>query len=422
MKILFLVIIFLLASIATSAQTVTVSPTDVNAYSQGATTVFLTFSNVVNLRPAESTWCGEIIPAAPAALGFRCDPTTVFGQLPARYDQSRLSGTNGYTDIMSITPAVARKAYLDAVRGSDARFFYVRRFVSTVGGPDEYVPVTIRLSGNGARVPFSLTDVKLQWAGGTKVVPFIKSNEKLPKVTAEIKYTGTGRLKGRWEIVKPGEALPEQKDLLSEASLPIEQRGTQRRYTQLNRFNVYLPPGGKYVLPGPENWRIDKTIEGMYLILLRIEASEDVESQSNTSNGVVSSGAAAGFAMPVLRYYVGGSGNNKTISVVDDATGDNFSTNVFAALTPEDDSIAPDDKPATFGWTAFEKASLYRLEIQNEKGELILSSMLPAEKRIYRAPSWLKDKAKVIRWRVIALKEDGSKLGETKERTLVLKK
>lgn len=421
MKILLTVIILLFASIASSAQNVTVSPADVNAYSQGATTVFLTFGNVVNVRPAESTWCGDIISAAPN-LGFRCDPATVFGQLPARYDQSRLSGTNAYTDIMSITPAVARKAYLDAVSGSDARFFYVRRFVSTVGGFDEYVPVTIRLSGNGARVPFSLTDVKLQWDGGIKVVPFINVNQKLPKITAEIKYTGTGRLKGRWEIVKPGESLPEQKDLLSEASLPIEQRGTQRRYTQLNRFNVYLPPGGRYTLSGPENWRIDKTIEGMYLILLRIEASEDAESQSNTANGVVTSGGAAGFAMPVLRYYVGGSGNNRTISIVDDSTNSNSFVVGFAALTPEDDSIAPDDKPATFGWTAFENAALYRLEIENEKGELILSSVLPAERRIYRAPSWLKEKAKVVRWRVVALKEDGNKLSETKQRTLVLKK
>jgi hypothetical protein len=420
MKHLLKVIIFLFASITTSAQTVTVSPTDVNAYSQGATTAFLTFNNVINLRPAEAVWCGEIISAAPN-LGFKCDPTTIFGQLPARYNQSQLSGINGYTDIMSITPAVARKAYLDAVRGSNAEFYYVKHFVSTNGGLDEYIPVRIRLSGNGARVPFSLTDVKLQWDGGIKVVPFIKTNEKLPKITAEIKYTGTGRLKGRWEIVKPGETLPTQQDLLTEATLPIEDRGTQRRYTQLSRFNVYLPPGGKYTLPGPENWRIDKTIEGMYLILLRIEASEDAESQSNTSSGVVTSGGAAGFAMPVLRYYVGGTGNNKTISLVDDATEAN-PTAGFSALMPDDESIASDDKQITFGWTAFENATLYRLEIQNEKGELVLSSILPSTRRIYRAPSWLKEKANTIRWHIVALKEDGSKLGETKERTLVLKK
>ena len=423
MKRILLVIIFIVfLSLPALAQNVTVSPSDVNAYSQGATTVFLTFGNVVNVRPAESTWCGDVVPAAPD-LGFKCDPATIFGQLPARYDQSRLSGTNGYTDIMSVTPSVARRAYLDAVRGNDARFFYVRRFASIVGGPDEYVPITIRLSGNGARVPFSLTDVKLLWDGGKKVIPFIKTDEKLPRISAEIKYTGTGRLKGRWEIVKPGESLPEQRDLLTEATLPIEERGTQRRYTLLSRFNVFLPPGGKYVLPGPENWRVEKHIEGMYLILLRIEASDDGENQSDLASigvggGTVTSGGVAGFTMPVLRYYVG-TGTSQNISA--NSTTNNsrdLSLTGFIALTPEDGALIDKDKIAIFGWTKFEQAVLYRLEIENEKGELVLSALLPSEKRIYCAPSWLKDKAKVIRWHVIALKEDGGKLGETQRRTL----
>ena len=74
--------------------------------------------------------------------------------------------------------------------------------------------------------------------------------------------------------VRPGEELPSERDLLSEAALPVEERGLQRRFTFLSRFNVDLPPGGKYVLPGPENWRIDKSVEGMYLLLFRVEASD----------------------------------------------------------------------------------------------------------------------------------------------------
>src|SRR5690349_4686803 len=65
------------------AQTVTVSPSDVNAYSQGATSVLLTFGGLINKRVAEATWCGALIPAAPD-LGFKCDPATLFGRLPAR--------------------------------------------------------------------------------------------------------------------------------------------------------------------------------------------------------------------------------------------------------------------------------------------------------------------------------------------------
>src|SRR5262249_31197547 len=81
------------------AQTISVSPSDVNAYSQGATSVLLTFGGLVNKRVAEATWCGSLLPATPD-LGFKCDPATVFGRLPARYDQSTRSGTNGFTDIM----------------------------------------------------------------------------------------------------------------------------------------------------------------------------------------------------------------------------------------------------------------------------------------------------------------------------------
>src|SRR5947207_13149046 len=94
----------LLASFGATAtgQTISVSPNNVNAYSQGATSVLLTFGGLIKKRPAESIWCGALIPAVPD-LGTKCDPATIFGRLPARYNQSTLSGTNAYTDIMPIT-------------------------------------------------------------------------------------------------------------------------------------------------------------------------------------------------------------------------------------------------------------------------------------------------------------------------------
>src|SRR5437762_989781 len=235
---------------------------------------------------ASACLCGKL-----RDLRFKCDPTTIFGRLPLRYDQSKLSGTHAFTDVMSITPQVARRAYLDAVKGNTSTFFYVRRFVSTVAGPDEYVPVTIRLSGNGARVPLSLTEVKLTWGVG-KPVLFVKSGEKLPRFQAEITYTGTGRLKGRWELVKPGETPPEPRDLLTEATLPIEERGTQKKYTQLSRFNIYLPPTGHIILPGPDPARVDVKLIGLYEVLLRIEASDD--RSGNTDLAAI--GAGGGIA------------------------------------------------------------------------------------------------------------------------------
>ena len=85
------------------------------------------------------------------------------GALPSRFDISRRSGINGYTDIVSVPASVARRAYQAAARGEDSRFFYVRRFISESGAPDQFVVVTMRLSGNGAGVPFSLTDVQLDF-------------------------------------------------------------------------------------------------------------------------------------------------------------------------------------------------------------------------------------------------------------------
>jgi hypothetical protein len=397
-KLILTAIFNLLISIPGFAQ-VTVSPDNITAYSQGSTSAYLTFSNVVDLQPAEATWCGELISAAPD-IGFKCDPATVFGVLPARYDQSRLVGSR-YTDIMSITPTVARRAYTDAVQGNDSRFFYVKHFVSTNGGQSQFIPVTIRLSGNGAGVPFSLTAVKLQWQDGEKLVPFIKTDEKLPKITAEIRYTGTGRLKGRWEIVKPGEELPDRRDLLSEAALPIEERGTQRRYTLLSRFNVNLPPGGRYVLPGPENWRIDKSIEGMYLLLFRVEASDAPNSASNIGGDTIATGGVAGFPMPTLRYYVGNSSSTGIQQIT--------------KTTLTDDEFVNQQLPIVLRWKVVADAKLYRLEIEDEENKKVFSAVLLPTKREYQLPSFVRRlvAAKQLRWRVVAIDNAGATLEES---------
>ena len=389
-------IVFILSLSLFAASQVTVSPDNLTAYSQGATSSYLTFSNVVDLRPAEATWCGDLIPAAPD-IGSRCDPTTIFGVLPARYYQSSLNGPR-YTDIMSITPTVARRAYTDAVQGNDSRFFYVKHFTSTNGGPDQFVPVTIRLSGNGAGVPFSLTGVKLQWQQGEKVVPFIRPDEKLPRITAEIRYTGTGRLKGRWELVRPGDELPDSRDLLSEAALPVEERGRQRRYALLNRFDVNLPPGGSYVLPGPENWRIDKSIEGLYLLLFRVEASDAPNSNSGIGTRSIPTGGVAGFSMPTLRYYVGNSSNTGIQQIA--GTGDELISQVL---------------PIVLRWPAVADAKLYRVEIEDPEKNVFTAIVLPPDTR-YQIPSFIRDlaSARSLKWKVTAVGDAGKVIETSK--------
>jgi hypothetical protein len=429
-------IFLLLCASGAIAQTIKVNPTGVNVNTSGATTAFLTFGPIRNFRPAEGTWCGELIPATPDN-GFKCDPTTIFGSLPARFDRSRTSGNLSFTDIMSIPPSVVRRAYQAAQNGSPSSFFYVRHFINLGGGgpiqpppgpdqppggpvqpsigPDEYVPVTCRLSGGGARTPFALTEVRVSFDTGAaeNAIVFVAPGQKPPAISARITYNGTGRLRGRWEVALPGEQPPEDFDLLTEATLPVEQRAQQRRYTQISRFNLFLPPTGKYTLAGPDAARLPVTLEGPYLVLLRIEATDDKEADSDLSAigvgaGVVHNGAVAGFPLPVLRYFVG--------------SGQPNGAGALRLGAPAENAAIAAGQPIDFNWTQAPDAAIYQLEIVDQSGNAVLSALLQSLTLNYRAPSWLRESApgEDFQWRVSAIDQNGAKTAETPWRRLQL--
>src|SRR4029079_8537885 len=122
-----------------SAQ-IKVNPTGVNVNTNGATTAFITFGGLGAFRPIEAGWWGELISASPD-IGLKCNPQTIFGRLPLRLDQSRLSGGGGVTYILSIPTCVARRAYQAAEDGQKSSFLYVRRFRNAATGQEQYVAV-----------------------------------------------------------------------------------------------------------------------------------------------------------------------------------------------------------------------------------------------------------------------------------------
>jgi len=255
----------------------------------------------------------------------------------------------------------------------------------------------------------------------------VKTGEKLPRFQAEITYTGTGRLKGRWELVKPGETPPEPRDLLTEATLPIEERGTQKQYTQISRFNIYLPPTGKLIVPGPEVWRVDESLNGLYLVLLRIEASDDKEGDTDLAavgagGGTVHGGAVAGFSLPVLKYYVGN--GDYPLAAKDSASPAPLTG--LLQLLPDDQVLLAPEQPVDFQWFPIPQAVTYRLEVVDLQGNPIISAILPGNSTKpgntlnYRAPSWLKDRVRdtIARWRVLAFDELGKQIDQTDWRSL----
>jgi hypothetical protein len=303
---------------------------------------------------------------------------------------------------MTIPASVSRRAYQDATRGNDPTFFYVRRFASTTGGPDEYVAVTCRLA-SGARVPLSLTNVRLTFKNEDPFIADVTQGQTPPPFNAEITYNGSGRLRGRWEVVLPGDALPTTRDLVPEASLPIDQRALQRRYTEIQPFDIYLPPTGRVVLPGPDPARLPKASGGLHLVLLRVEATNDEDAgNSQTGRGTVFTGGVAGFPLPVLRYYVS-SGNSPLLRA----------TTSIQLLLPNQGALLATSQPISFKWQESQGASAYKLEVESNKTP-ILRAVLDAKTTSYTAPPWLQEKTgQTLRWRVQAIAPGGQTVAES---------
>jgi hypothetical protein len=269
------------------------------------------------------------------------------------------------------------------------------------------------MTGGGARVPFALTNVELKTPNGEPVL-FLKSGESLPEVVAEIQFNGTGRLKGRWEIVQPGEESPSDEDLLTEASLPIEKRGNQRRFTQIARFNDFLLPVGNHKLSLKLTDRMPNIAAGQYLLLLRIEASDDKESDSNlqvlgVGDGVVHSGAVASFPMPTLKIFIVGEGEKAKWK----ETG---------LVFPQKDKEISTNQTPVFTWKELAETTAYRLEILDENGKILLSAIRLSNTTSYRAPSWFWQRfgGKKMAWRIVALDENGRTIDQTKPQMILV--
>ncbi len=157
--------------------------------------------------------------------------------------------------------------------------------------------------------------------------------------------------------------------------------------------------------------------EGQYILLLRIEATDDKESDSDLAvlsvgNGIVHSGAVAGFPIPTLKFFVTGK-NEKIV----------WEENALVRLS-ESLSVKP-NAPLIFNWKKLSGAAVYRLEILDEQSKAVLSAVLLSPVTSYRAPSWFwtrfRDR-KNLAWRVAAINESGNIISQSKSQRLVIEK
>lgn len=405
---------------APAAAQIRVHPDGVNVNSVAETVVFLTYGGVAGYEPIEAVWCREIEDAFPHE-GLRCVPGTILGSLPGGFDLSGASGANGLTDIMTIPRSVARRAYEAAAAGGNSEFFYVRRFRSLAGGPDVFVPVTCRMAGGGARVPFALVDVVTAFQVDVPVLA-VRTGEEPPPLHAEIRYNGTGLLRGRWEVVLPGDEPPELADLLTEGTLPAEQRPRQRIYQEVGRFAVFLPPSTQpFRLEGPDPARLPTDVDGPYQVLLRVEATADKEGDSNlgaagAGEGIVHSGGVAPFPIPPLRYWVGNARTPPEDPLPGRLTGSRGAgSGEFRQRFPEAAVTIPSEGGIALGWTLAPGAAAYRVEVFDLEDRHVLDALVGEVTDDYRLPPWVvQEHGKAgLRWRIHALDAAGGTLQRT---------
>jgi len=412
--------VFLLAALLSAAfgsrafAAVSVSPAVVNIATFGPSTVFLSYRNLSIFAPADAAWCSEIEDPGDNC----CSPGSVLARVPTTNQFTTLSGVDGFTDIVTVPSSVVQRAYQSAHRGGPSSFFYVRRFDDTTGSGFECTAALFRLGGRGAGVPFALTDVRVRWKKDMPIMN-VRRGDPPPPFNAEIHYNGTARLRGRWEIVLPGDPQPTLLDLLPQADLPIDQRGMQRRYTLIGRFDVVLPPTGHFVLEGPDLSQIPHALDGLHLILMRVEASNDQLGSQNTQPIedellALETGGTAGFPMPVLRFYVGSGADVDEIA--------ELSAKDLVLVEPRDHSSIRKNEAMTFSWVASKGALLYRFEVDSDSGS-VMSALVGPGLQNYSAPPWLRDRSgETLRWRVVALGKEGIPIAMSDWRDFSVKK
>jgi hypothetical protein len=152
------------------------------------------------------------------------------------------------------------------------------------------------------------------------------------------------------------------------------------------------------------------------MVLLRVEATDDREGDSDlgaagAGTGILHSGAVAGFPMPVLRYVVGaGESGLETVS----------SPRTLRLVLPRADAQVSRDSTFEVSWIEEWHAGWYQVEFETQTGAPLLDAIVRPGVGVYRAPSFLGERAsgQPIRWRVRALDPLGTEMKRSNWRKL----
>ena len=228
-----------------------------------------------------------------------CNAGTVLGTEIASKSTVPNGFVNGFDAVVTI-PEVVLNRVQQRVRTNptNALFFVVFQLIPAAG---------VNL-GNGANVPF-FVQINFRFLGGSSgakaltitKIKLIATEPGYPEVRntiidehnrdsgefcLEIWYTGSGQVQGWWQLWTNSHPPLTDIDLMTEASLPENQRRLQRRFFQLKRIREYFGPSGyiKLTLPYSE---IPEDLKGQMLLFPRFLATWSRRSQLLDTNALV---------------------------------------------------------------------------------------------------------------------------------------
>ena len=383
---------------STTSALSSVTPRQVALTSGGRTSRQLTYNfNGSSSTPVGSFVCSQLIanPPSGATTTNPCAPGAQSVALAIEASgfsaQAAGAGQSRATETVLFPEAFARLSSALAQQTGNSSLYFIRQFQN-----GSFAVVQLQAVGSTLADPLTLTDVQLAFRTGRGRQPTVSLSpgEAVPPSFADIYYTGSGTLRGRWEVVEPGLAVPERSDLVPEASIARSERGQQRRYRLIERFEYALGPTGRFVLPGPDPARLPVRQNGGYLVLLRIEAVP-----AGTSGGIAAEHGAAPFSLPVLVYQVGNG--------IDGAT-------ALAARFVNLIDVPPGQVP-TLAWQGLAEAASWRVELADANGTIVGSKFLRRAETRYGLTGVLEQRTrgKAVRWRVQAFDAGRKPIGRS---------
>ena len=154
-------------------------------------------------------------------------------------------------------------------------------------------------SAGGLADPLSIRQIKMVFGFGEVGQPrkTFGADQPIAGFGATIYYSGAGTLIGRWEVVRPGEALPSALHTVPEYEIPGTERGSLTKYKVVDTFIESLPASGRHFLTGPDPAKLPRDLPGTYRVLLRIESISSV---------TIRNPPQAGLSIPILQYTIQG--------------------------------------------------------------------------------------------------------------------